>query len=257
MQKYDFTAPSSGGSQVINAPGRYMKYVTGNAGGNDAGLIVTPGGKPGTQILMYPGQAITLPDDGGVPNAWTVRNAVGAANISGSVIIGNGKIDDDTLSGTVQVVDGGKVRTLSGSACIGYGAAGPVAAQFSRIELWNPATSATRLVVEAVTLVGGGQAAEGCYFYFTQTQLATLSGNGMSKRSSIATAAQGQIRTDTTAAGIPGNGLLTALIQTNQSFQNKFNEPLVIDPGYGLMGWSTAANDAMGVGFEWYEEPNV
>lgn len=256
MQKYDFTAKATGALVPINAAGRYIKYVTGNAGGNDAGLLVTPGGRPGSQILMYPGMAMTLPDSADEPNAWTVMNALGQADIAGYIVVGNGKIDDDTLSGVVQVVDGGKARTLNGSAMIGYGSSGPVAAAFSRVELWNPALSGKRFIVEAVTLVGSATA-EGCYFYFTQTQLATLSGNGMSKRSSIATAAQGQVRTDTTASGIPGNGLLTALIPTNQSFQYKFNEPVIVDPGYGLMGWSTAANDAMGIGFEWYEEPNV
>lgn len=257
MQKFDFTAPATGAPQVVNVPGRYLKYVTGNAGGNDAGLIITPGSKPGSKILLYPGQAITLPDDGTAgPNGWTLANALGQAVITGTVVVGNGKIDDNTLSGTVQVVDGGKSRTLAGVAFVMYGQQLAMAAQYSRVQLWNPAASGKRLIVESMDMTTAGAAAS-AFLTFNTTQLATLVGAGVAKRSSAAVGT-GLICTDTTATQPAAGGDMFSLSLAAASYgPQKFTEPLCIDPGYGLVLWGAGQNVQFGCTFEWFEEPNV
>lgn len=257
MQKYDFTAPANGAPQIVNVPGRYIKYVTGNAGGNDTGLIVTPGGKPGSKILLYPGQAVTLPNDGTAgPNAWTIANALGAAQIVGTVVVGNGRIDDNTLQGVVQVVDGGKSRTLNNSAFGACATSAAVASQYSRVQLWNPANSGVRLVLEAITL-NGGASTEGVALVFNTAALATQASAGVSKRAAGAASAASTLRTDSTAAVFSGTQILAQVVAANTVVPYKFSEPIVIDPGHGLLAWGGTANDSLGVSFEWYEEPNV
>lgn len=256
MQKFDFTAPASGASQPINATGRYLKYVTGNAGGNDTGLIVTPEGKPGSTVLLYPGQAIRQPLDQPAPTAWTVRNALGQAQISGSLVIGNGQIDDNTLSGTVQVVDGGKARTLANMA---YGAGGNpngVAGQYSQLQLWNPSNSGKRLVVESMLVWAQNG---GCTFYFESSTaaLATLVANGQPKLLS-GNAGIGAVYTGSTATAPPaGSAIGTMPVSTGTTYSVVPHEPYVIPPGYGLVIINNLANNSIAGSFEWYEEPNV
>ncbi len=258
MQKFDFTAPANGAPQVVNVPGRYLKYVTGNAGGNDAGLIVTPGGKPGSKVLMYPGQAITLPNDGTAgPNAWTIANAIGQAQITGTIVIGNGRIDDNTLQGVVQVVDGGKSRTLAGLSFMGAGLASAVAAQESTVELWNPAASGKRVVVESVAVqstTGATQIGIG----IASVSQGALAAYGGSKLAGGANS-QAQIyqgNTATTATLVePQFGVIG--VAASATYEKKFNEPVVLPPGYGLIAWNGTVNQTLWATFEWYEEPNV
>ncbi|RQQ20789.1 hypothetical protein DF107_05755 [Burkholderia stagnalis] len=256
MQKYDFTAPASGASQVVNVPGRYLKYVTGNAGGNDTGLIVTPGGKPGSKILLYPGQAITLPNDGTAgPNAWTIANAIGAGQITGTVVIGNGRIDDNTLQGVVQVADGSKARTIANQAFSSYGSVSAVAAQYSRMQLWNPAASGVRLIVEAMEFLDG-PTANSVSILFQSAALATLAASGLSKQSG-GTNGKGQLMSDTTAAAPSGNFSFALGTPASTNIQFSPKEPIVLLPGWGLTFWGNTVNAYFGMQLEWYEEPNV
>lgn len=255
MQKFDFTAPASGASQVINATGRYLKYVTGNAGGNDTGLIVTPEGKPGSKILLYPGQAITLKDDSPMPGAWTIANAIGAGTISGTIVVGNGRIDDNTLSGTVQVVDGGKARSLSNSAFGGGAVSAIVAAQYAQIQLWNPSNSGKRLVVESLLMWSNGQ----CTFYFESSTaaLGTLVQSGQAKLLGGA-AGVGSVYTGNVASAPPaGNAIGSMPASAATTLSIAPHEPFVVPPGYGLLIATNLANNQIAGGFEWYEEPNV
>ncbi|QDW54817.1 hypothetical protein [Burkholderia sp. KBS0801] len=259
MQKFDFTAPASGAPQQVNAPGRYLKYVTGNAGGNDTGLIVTPGGKPGSKILLYPGQAITLPPDGTAgPNAWTIANAVGQGQIAGSVVIGNGRIDDNTLQGTVAVVDGSKARTMANNAYVGFTSIAAVSGQFSRVQLWNPANNPNRIVLRALLQMGSGNVADSLLLYGQTAALATLGQQGQPKLLG-GTASLASIRSDSTVTGptVAAADLLFGLSTTVTIAGWTPTEPMVIPPGFGLTVWSSITNLGIGAAFEWYEEPNV
>ncbi|EMN5130707.1 hypothetical protein RVV79_003834 [Burkholderia contaminans] len=259
MQKFDFTAPVSGTPQVLNVPGRYLKYVAGNAGGNDAGLIVTPGGKPGSKILLYPGQAVTLPNDGTPgPNAWTVTNAVGAAQITGTIVVGNGRIDDNTLQGTVQVVDGGKARSLAGAAfSIAVASATPGAGAYARVQLWNPAASPNRLVVESIGLSAAATAYT-ANVSLENVQVGAQNYHGVNKNAGSATVAAavgGSDATQTVLDTFPAAYQLA--VQANAVNVTVPKEPYVIPPGYGLLLWANTAAVACTALFEWFEEPNV
>ncbi|WP_284894805.1 hypothetical protein [Burkholderia sp. lyk4-R2A-23] len=257
MQKFDFTAPASGASQTINAPGRYLKYVAGTAGGSDTGLILTPGGKPGSKILLYPGQAITLPGDGTAgPNAWTIANALGQAQISGIVVIGNGRLDDNTLQGTVQVVDGGKARTLAGSAYVAVGGCGAVAATYGHWQLWNPAASGKRLIVKAITAAPAGGMGVDVGF---STAVLTGSATATSTKLAGGAASSASMYSQNNATLIGGtNGYeFVANFSSGGNLQYVYQEPIVVPPGWGLTMRGEQQNVAFNGIFEYTEEPNV
>lgn len=258
MQKYDFTAPSSGASQTINAPGRYLKYMTGNAGGNDASLIVTPGGKPGSKILLYPGQAITLPQAAAIPSAWTIANALGQANITGTVVVGDGRLDDNTLQGTVQVVDGGKARSLAAQAFCMVSASPATAGVYGKLGLWNPAGSQNRLILEAVAIADISAGVSANLLPYSAALPIDAGGVpskliGPSRGMSAA-----HVQLDNTAVATstgPSFCVISAPTAGTQSYA--FREPVVVMPGYGVVLWGDVVNTAFTGTFEWFEEPNV
>lgn len=259
MQKYDFTAPASGASQTVNAPGRYVKYSVGNASGNDTGLIITPGSKPGSKILLYPGQSFTLPESVAQPNGWTIANATGQANIAGTLIIGEGRLDDNTLSGVVSVVDGGKYRTLANNSfAIGAGAPGQGASNYVIGQLWMPPGSGVRAVVESISVRADVTAISG-NIVFSNTALASpiQTTNGNSKLAGGASA-QAQIKiAASTVNNQPAQQLFGFSVQAG-GFQNMYDvEPIVVLPGWGLNINCVTLNATMVVNVQWYEEPNV
>ncbi|CAE6821875.1 hypothetical protein [Paraburkholderia nemoris] len=253
MQQVDITVTSAG-SFPVHIPGRYIKYLSGSNGGGDTSLIVTPGAKGGNKIVLQVGQAYRVSDSAPQPDSWTLQNSAGGATILGKVVIGDGRIDDNTFSGIVQTVDGGKVRTLAGSAMIGVGASAQLAAQYSRVQLWNPAGSGVRAVVEGV--LGNTPAAQIIQWSFNTTQLTTLCQAGQAKKAGGANGALG-IYTDTSASLPPAVNLFNTALPSSSTFPEKLNEPIILPPGYGLVAWSNAVNSPFAATFEWYEEPNV
>ncbi|WP_250479121.1 MULTISPECIES: hypothetical protein [unclassified Caballeronia] len=256
MQQYDITVVA-GSSFRVGAAGRYIKYVSGSNGGGDASLLVTPGMQHGSKITLQPGQAYRVADDAHVPDSWTVQNAAGGATIIGKVVVGNGRIDDNSMQGVVQVVDGGKARTIAGGAFSVYGVAQAVASAYGRVQLWNPATNANRLVVENVTIFTGSAGPQAAKVQFNAAKLASTLQAGISKRADGAASAALACY-DTNASFAPDAGSLLALsAQASSSPGFKLAEPIVVPPGYGLLVWASGVNTLFGCSFEWYEEPNV
>ncbi|WP_322005229.1 hypothetical protein [Paraburkholderia tropica] len=254
MQKYDFKALASGAAFVVHSPGRYFKYLTGSAGGNDASITITPGGKPGSRITLYPGQAMTLPNDKGDPDSWTLVNALGQADISGTVIVGDGRVDDNTLQGVVQVVDGGKARTLAGSAFMGAVQSTGAAGHTGDCQLWNPAGSGIRAVVEQIMLQSGTTGA--CGIGTTLAAYATVNGGAAAKKIGGGTSVC-QLNNQTNGAVGASQQFTVVGVTAGQTTVIKLNEPIVIPPGFGLSMWSPGLATSLWATFEFFEEPNV
>lgn len=251
MQQYDIKVAANG-TFPLAAAGRYIKYLSGNNGGGDVSLVVSPVGQPASKIVLVPGQAFRVSDAGPTPSGWVLSNNAGGATISGYVVVGDGRIDDPTINGTVQVVDGGKARTLGNAAFIGKGYQAAVAAQQSRVQLWMPAGSNMRAVVEC--FLAGSATAEGPNIYRNTAAAANLVTAGQSKLLGGAAGAA-QVRVDSTAA--PDGTLIGGLfLQASAGSVYTFREPIVLLPGNGLVIVGNSNADLL-VMFEWYEEPNV
>lgn len=252
MQIFDITVPAYQ-PFVVHAPGRYIKYVAGSNGGGDATLLVTPGGMGGQKITLTPGQAYRLGSSSATPDSWTLANYANSNTIVGKVVIGDGQIDDPTIAGVVQVVDGGKSRTLAGVAYAASCYSNGVAAAYSRMQLWNPANSGKRAVVEAVNVFAS--TASNLFMMSSAAPLATLVLYGQPKLLG-GSASVMQLMSDTNAAG-PSSSLQSLAVVGGQSQTFVPHEPVIVPPGFGLLVWDNVVNNSISGNFEWYEEANV
>lgn len=253
MQQFDITVPVTG-SFVVHGPGRYIKYMSGSNGGNDASLFLIPGAQGGNKVRLQPGFAYRVADDQPMPDSWTLQNAAGSATIIGQVVVGNGRIDDSTVQGVVQMVDGGKVRSLANSSFGGYTVSGAIAAQYSRMQLWNPAGSGVRLCVEQIT--GYVQATSAIFLQDSTAALASSNELGQPKLLG-GTQSQASVRYDSTAA-VPGNPMIFGMpLQGAMQQTLRLSEPIIIPPGHGLLMVDNTVNTQIAATFEWYEEANI
>lgn len=240
--QYDFALTPLGG-QIINAKGRFFKYRAGN------GLIrvkLTDGGV----IDLLPGQGVSNRNFESIE----IVDKSGAAN-SGTILAGDFDFRDERITGTVDVVDGGKFRT---KAQIAYGSSvrnGNVAAQFSNVQLWNPVGSGRNLVVEAIGVVSalGGTIA---VVIPMSAALLNLRGTPASKLVLAgATASVAQTRYENTGVANNADATLHFAMAANSNVPKNFAEPMVITPGNGLNVAALTANIDIGANFEYYEEP--
>lgn len=95
LQTFDFS-----GSRIINAKGRFFRYVSGSAGGADNRVTLSVNGNP---IGVYsPGDSVELDD---TASTWSVDPITPAC--TGSVIVGMGKVSSSTFSGSVTMASQG------------------------------------------------------------------------------------------------------------------------------------------------------
>ncbi|WP_157658656.1 hypothetical protein [Burkholderia ubonensis] len=245
---------ANGAGFVVHAPGRYIKYTVGNAGGNDTSIVVTPGMQGGSKITLQPGQAYRVADDAPVPDSWTLSNNLGQAVITGKVVVGNGRIDDNSLQGTVQVVDGAKSRTLANIAYAGAAFIQSASGQMPYVQLWNPATNPNRLVLEQIEIDSNTTPLTGS-MGFTQTQ-GTTQQTGVAKRSG-GTASVAICGTQSVVYAGFNPMVRDFSLQANGTQQIKFSSPIIILPGWALEIRANNAAAYLAANFEWYEEPNV
>lgn len=111
-QNYDFTV-KIGGAAWVQAPGRFVYYLKGDAGGFGVAIRVKHVAS-GLFLTMLPGQAFELPESALVGDSWQIENYDKQATISGILVIGLGNFKDNRISGEVSVIDGGKRLSLGG-----------------------------------------------------------------------------------------------------------------------------------------------
>lgn len=248
MQLYDITITASQTRQ-LDAPGNYFYYYAGSAGGADP-TITLRGLSSGLRIVLKPGQAFRLPA-GSTENSWVMTNYAGAATIIGSVIVGNGEITDNRITGSVEVVDGGKNRTLGKTAFMVGGQKTGVAAQYSFLQLWNPAGTGKNLIVEAMNV---GSSSAGSLWIFGETSTRpTLLATPTSKLINSGAASVGQLKSDNSASA-PAGPMFSIAVAANATQQIKFNEPIIVPPGTALTTMHTAFGADVLSTFELFEE---
>jgi len=149
MQYYDLNIGVTG-SRFIDVRASFIYFLNGSAGGSDT-TIKVKNESGGDEILLKPGQAFRLPN-GQFYNRWIISNYLGQAAIVGQLLLGEGDFFDGRISGSVEVIDGGKARVLADATYIGAASQIAVAAQNSHCQLWNPAGSGENLIVEQIFL---------------------------------------------------------------------------------------------------------
>lgn len=253
MQPYDINiAPNQ--PRRINAEGRYLYYYAGSAGGADPTLSIK-GVDSGYRALLLPGQGLRLPQDVRETN-WLLSNYTGGAAIIGTVQIGAGEIQDNRSTGVVEVIDGGKNRTLANAAFLNFATALSGTAQFAVAQLWNPGTSAKRVVVSQARVVVSTTAG----FVNMGYMNAQLPNAGTAAWSKLVGASPVQ---STAVTAKENNGVTDRLVGTafdsvyvpvGQQVTYSFKEPMVLMPGYGLT-LQAGASTTLNASFEFTEEP--
>lgn len=248
VQSYDLNIPV-GKSQAIDVAGDRVQFIS--AVDPFAQIEVRPNFAQGN-ITLKPGQGMRFSEQ---VQRWVVFNK-GTVALTGTLLIGTGDFFDQRISGTVDVIDGGKARSLSNTAFTGFGTQGSSAGNYSRLQLWNPAGNTRRLIVENIFSIGVNVTGVAVIAVAQQAPLTSLYQNGLSKNlAGVASAAE--VRYDVQPSAPPANGYLFvvgAIPVPGVQPSFKPSEPYIIPPGYGMTLWPNTANCIMAGNFEWYEE---
>jgi len=248
LQYYDFNAQTTGAAFPVSSPGRFLYYLAGSAGGADSTIIVRAG-NTGQSVLLKPGQSVRLADSDKSVDTWFISNYAKSQPILGQLLVGDGYFEDNRISGSVEVIDGGMNRTISDSAFMGLGGNSAGAGLYSQVQLWNP-TAAMIAVVKRVVI---SSATAGIFYLSPSTAAAaTNGGNCASKKIGSGALSQGQIRYDKVAAPIVARFHAQNIV-ANTSYEIKLEEPLVVMPGTGLIVWG-GLNQDLTATFEFYEK---
>lgn len=249
MQLYDITIAANTTRQ-LDAPGSYFYYYSGSAGGADS-TITLRGLSSGLRLILKPGQAFRLPQ-GQKETAWVMTNYANTSTIIGSVLVGDGDVTDNRITGSVEVIDGGKNRTLANSAFMFPFARTSTVGNYPLLQLRNPVASGKNVFIKSmtVTLNAAGFVQMG----FGGSDLGTANGVAVSKNiSSGASSAIAGYWLDSATIN-PGNFLGFLRVAANTSFNMKFDEPIAMTPNTKLTICGSATNTDMGGFFEYIEE---
>ncbi|BEV15566.1 hypothetical protein HBDW_23540 [Herbaspirillum sp. DW155] len=239
-----------GATQPVSQVGNYVYYKYGSAGGADQSIKVKT--DLGDEYVLMPGQGFRL--DNRTFTNLQITNATGQATIVGMLLIADGGFFDNRVTGSVEVIDGGKARTLGNGAFMGGVQCQAAASTYAHLQLWNPAGSGKNLIIESATYsssINGG-----VFFRTNGAVLATLQGNGVAKMAG-APASVGELRYANVAAYQGGNNMLVLNLAAGQFSTFNFKEPIVLKPGNGFLMIETIANGDLTGCFEWYEESNA
>lgn len=202
-----------------------------------------------SQRYEYTGMEAGISDepDGGFQRIELVSSLAQTIKI----IVGQGSLSVDQITGSVQVINGELTRVLTGNAYMDFAQQAAVAGQLSHAQLWNPAGSGKNLILSKLSVLP--TAVGSVAFGRTNVAHGTLIGNGSSKLLGGA-AGTGQLRTTTSAASlltIMGNfGIGVAT--THAEFP--LTEPVIIPPGWGFGFSFGVVNVQITATFQWFEQ---
>lgn len=236
--QFDFNVQANQ-SQHIDVVGTFLKY---KAGTGTIRVRLDGGG----YIDLLPGQGVNNVNFTSVD----VQDRTGSQN-AGSILAGIYDFRDDRITGSVEVIDGGRTRTNTGQAFTAHLSQGADAANNSACQLWNPANSGKNLIVtQFVTYITGGYA---LLLGMAQTQIAGTTGGVASKRCDgpVSVASGTNAIVAPASVGTLGGarmGLATGIVF-------KPTEPFLVKPGWAITWFSPGVNTTVGVDLEFFEEP--
>lgn len=248
MQVYDLQISGPTDVERINAQGDYIYYSSGSAGGSTP-CVEVRGINTGFQVKLMPGQGMRLPM-GKVERDWLIKpHASIAGSLIGSLVIGEGEIFDNRVTGSVEVIDGELSRSKSGQAFIVPFNQIGVAGQYSYIEIWNPPQNLKLGVISQFT-VSSPQAAG--YALQRTNNLITATNAPISKSSTNGTAT---LKTGMgTSATVAGTLLDVAAQAAGIPITKQFKQPWILEPGSGLILYAGIPNAQFAGSVELIEE---
>lgn len=236
---YPFSIPA-GGSFPLLVLGDYCKILTSN------GELSIAGDSFGTLGPILAGQGV---EDTPFSRLVLVNNS-GAMN-SGTILIADNKFIDDRITGEVSVIDGGKSRVLANSAFMGADYVAASVGNFSITQLWNPVGSEKNVFIEQIFI--GCSSNTGISISKHNAEL-TIAGTSQPISKNISGSAGIALIKNQTNVAYLGTVMGSISILASTTFQYKFTEPLLLNPGYGMMINPTNVNMDIRATFEFFEE---
>jgi hypothetical protein len=245
--QYDFNLAANAG-QNNEIVGSFVKYVAG------VGLIRVRL-STGQFIDLLPGQSIkgvsftsvNVSDRSGLPN-------------SGSFLAGNYEFADDTISGTLSTINNSKQDTLLGKGFVSGAFATQSGVDCNGVILANPVGNTKNVTVKKLVwqIANGGGAM--IFYNMLLTPAGSVKAGNKLSGGALSTAvisAESRTVVQISVLGAP-HAYVPAV--TGVPGALALDEPIVIRPGYGLIGIIATANGGGSVGatgalaFEWRED---
>jgi hypothetical protein len=249
MTNYPLNLPAGQPGVVVESRGSFVYYESGSAGGADSSIKVQMPGSGGGELILKVGQGFKLNTDF---DRLVISNNLAQGNILGNLVIADGTFSDHRVVGTVEVIDGGKNRTLSGAAFIIAMYQGPVAAQYSAVQLFNPATSKKNTVIEKMYV--SSATAQFLKIGSNMVANAAPAGNAPAKKIGGAQSLAQYIVSSAVGAPAGFAFLVQIQVQASQALVIEFREPIILPPGYGLNVIGGAVNTDVNASIEFYED---
>jgi hypothetical protein len=252
MQIFDIAiAPNN--PRPVDVAASYVYFYEGSAGGADTTLLIQRIGD-GATALLRPGQAIKFPASSAANTKFLISNVAGQAVISGKLLFANGEFSDNRVTGSVEVVDGGRARTLMNQAFVAGASCTSDAASIPAFYLQNPAGSGKNIIVKACSM-----SANVAQPYGVAT-VPGVTGEDVTAAGIVSKSGDGGFvakayRNVTGPLSVSGkNSYVSGHLQANQTDRVVLQEPIVIRPGRQIMAFATVANCNIIAVFECIEE---
>jgi hypothetical protein len=246
IQQFTF----DGTGRQIDARGVTFRYESGtDAGGVTDLKLWIDGNAVGT---LSPGDLLELPEAG---KRWEVKPV--SSSCVGVVKIGMGKITTTKVAGVVSTVDGGRARSIEGAAFIFSANVTSNVGGVSTAQIFNPAGSGKRVIVKSsrISLASGG--AWGVTWKNAPAGAQNFGCSVVPKSFDKQTSAA-QAYGQNTSAAVPANdwpySLCTATVTASSVDAVVFQEPIVLEPGKGLMWFVAGQNNGLILVSEFTEE---
>lgn len=168
------------------------------------------------------------------------------------ILLSSGTAGSNRINGEVSVISGEVVRSAAGVSFWGGSAAGPVAAKYTHMQLWNPVASTKNLVVNQLSF-SAGSATGDFNVRYSGTPLANLYAvpNALSKSlGASVSVAENRVDQLSSVIGTMLGGAFVAAAVT-QTFS--MTEPIIVRPGTGLMVVNMTVNVYGMAMFQFYE----
>lgn len=240
--QYDFQL-QAGGGQSIEATGIFIKYKSGLGA-----IRVTTSN--GDYIDLTVGQGIRVSKQF---SRIVVNDKSGSIN-TGVLVVGDVDFHDDSIVGTVQVVDGGKNNTLKGNCFLG--AMNPTiatAGHYGFAYLTNPSNSGKTIIFEALSVWTSVGEQWSLHMVPTGNTPTTAYGTNKLVNGPQSTGILWTFE-ESSLAG-PGTILRKEQLSAGVSRDFKPTEPIILLPGNTIgIGFGTVVGGGW-VNLEWREDP--
>ena len=239
-QIYDFNLAANQTVELLVEAGFYKLL---SASGNVK--VTREGGSTISPLLPGQGERLNF-------KRLTIQDTSGEANAV-SILLADESFVDTRIYGAVNVIDGGRLLTMTDAAYVGSGLSGAGVGLYSCIQLWNPGTNTKWAAVSRVI----------CSTYSStpifqlrphNAALATLGNIPQPKKidTGVSNSVM-QMRLEQ-AAAIPGGSVIGVTYGTaNQIWPYDFKEPIIVKPGQSLLLVNGTVNAAMCGNFDFIE----